>query len=58
MHFIARALKGSNKPKMKDVFSNLSKLFDGSYNIAMVNADGDLIFARDPMGFRPLCYST
>ncbi len=56
MHYIARELKGSKKPNLVDVFSRLSKKFDGCYNIAFMNAYGEIVVLRDPHGFRPLCY--
>ena len=37
------------------VFSRLAGRFDGAYNIVLLSAVGDLIVARDPIGFRPLC---
>jgi amidophosphoribosyltransferase len=37
------------------VFNRLSDRFDGAYNIVLVTASGDLVVARDPWGFRPLC---
>ncbi|HII69472.1 TPA: amidophosphoribosyltransferase [Candidatus Woesearchaeota archaeon] len=57
MHYISRELAGSKKPDMVQVFHNLSKVFDGAYNIAMINANGDLIATRGPNGIRPLCYA-
>lgn len=57
MHYLARELKGYKKPKLKNVFHNLSRKFDGAYNIAFLDAYGDLVVCRDPLGFRPLCYS-
>lgn len=57
MHFLSRELRGSRKPRPARMFYNLSVEFDGCYNIVFLNADGDLIVARDPMGFRPLCWS-
>lgn len=39
-----------------DVFSSFSKTFDGSYNVGLLNARGDLVMYRDHMGFRPMCY--
>ena len=56
MHYLSRELKGSTKPKMEDIFSNISKKFDGAYNIAFINSYGDIAVVRDPIGFRPLCY--
>ena len=36
---------------------NLSEKLDGAYNIVFLNALGDMFVARDPLGFRPLCYA-
>jgi len=57
MHYIARELMGSSKPNLVNVFSNLSKKFDGAYNIAFINGTGDMVVARDPLGIRPVSYS-
>lgn len=57
MHYIARELAGNKKPSLKTVFSNLSNKFEGAYNIAFMNALGEIAVTRDPLGFRPLCYS-
>ena len=56
MHFLARQLKGDTKPNLVKVFSNLAKKFDGCYNIAFINAEGEIAVVRDPYGFRPLVY--
>ncbi len=37
------------------VFRRLSERFDGAYNVVLLSALGDLVVARDPLGFRPLC---
>ncbi len=39
----------------RGVFSHLAERFDGAYNVALLTASGDLVVARDPLGFRPLC---
>ena len=39
----------------KGVFARLAEKFDGAYNVVLLSALGDLVVARDPMGFRPLC---
>ncbi|MBW2989388.1 amidophosphoribosyltransferase [Candidatus Woesearchaeota archaeon] len=57
MHYLARELKGHKKPDISNVFSSLSRKFDGAYNINFINAYGDLAVCRDPLGFRPLCYA-
>ncbi len=56
IHHVAYALRGEVKPPLVDVFAELTQTLDGAYNIVFLNADGDLVAARDPLGFRPLCY--
>jgi amidophosphoribosyltransferase len=57
MHTLAHAVRGDTKRDLVQVFNELSETFDGSYNIAYMNAAGDLLVARDPLGIRPLCYA-
>jgi len=57
MHHLSRELAGDEKPEISHVFQNLHRDFDGAYCLAFLNADGDLIVARDPFGFRPMCYA-
>jgi len=56
MHYLARQLMSSEKPDLVKVFSNLSRKFDGCYNLIFLNAKGEMVILRDPYGFRPLCY--
>ncbi|MBI4439429.1 amidophosphoribosyltransferase [Candidatus Woesearchaeota archaeon] len=56
-HYLSRALnKSNNQPDIKNVFGDLSAQFDGSYNIAFINAMGEVAVVRDPNGFRPVNY--
>jgi amidophosphoribosyltransferase len=57
MHYLAYELRNDTRPDLVDVFRNLSQRFDGAYNLAFMNAMGDMAIARDPKGFRPLCYA-
>jgi amidophosphoribosyltransferase len=57
MHAISYELRGDRKPDMVEVFRNLSRRFDGAYNIVFLNALGEMVVARDPLGIRPLCYA-
>jgi len=56
MHYLSKQLAPKKKPNLIKVFSNLAEKFDGCYNIAFINAEGDIVVARDPYGFRPLVY--
>ncbi len=57
MHFIAKSFLGEKRREMADAFSELPQTFDGAYNIVYLNAEGTVVALRDPLGFKPLCYS-
>src|SRR5436305_6213323 len=49
MHYLSHELRGEHRPDLVDVFRNLTRNFDGAYNIVFMNAMGDLAVVRDPM---------
>src|SRR5579871_3069659 len=49
MHQISRELSGDGRPALIDVFRNISRRFDGAYNLVFLNALGDMVVARDPL---------
>ena len=57
MHLISQELSGEKHATMHELLSRLIPRLDGAYNIVFLNALGDMFVARDPMGFRPLCYA-
>ena len=57
MHYICAALSTKGEPDLADAFKSLANFFDGAYSIVFLNALGDLVVARDPFGFKPLCYA-
>ena len=57
MHQISRELSGDRRPKMVELMQNISHEFDGAYSLALLNAQGDMLLARDPLGIKPLCYA-
>ncbi|MCZ6557003.1 MAG: amidophosphoribosyltransferase [SAR324 cluster bacterium] len=57
MHHINRELRGDDPPDFKELFANLASIFDGAYNITFINAAGDMVVMRDPLGIKPLCYA-
>ena len=57
MHALSYELRSDERPDLVEVFRNLTRRFDGAYNIVFMNAMGDMVIARDPKGFRPLCYA-
>jgi len=57
MHFISKQMVGEKKKGVDYIFRNVSRVFDGAYSLVFLNADGTLAMARDPIGFKPLCYA-
>ncbi|MCK5283575.1 MAG: amidophosphoribosyltransferase [Nanoarchaeota archaeon] len=57
MHYISREFSGNKKLSLRRAFGNISEKFEGAFNITFVNAMGEIAVSRDPLGFRPLCYS-
>jgi amidophosphoribosyltransferase len=57
MHYLGYELRNDERPDLVEVFQRLSQKFDGAYNMVFLNAMGDMVVARDPKGFRPLCYA-
>ncbi len=57
MHEISRELSFDTKPDLLSVMRNISSRFDGAYSLVFLNACGDMLVARDPLGIKPLCYA-
>ena len=53
----AASFRAISRPAMVEVLRNISRRFDGAYNLVFINALGDMVVARDPLGIRPLCYA-
>ena len=57
MHLISREISADREISLDQLLSRLIPKLDGAYNIVYLNACGDMFVARDPMGFRPMCYA-
>mgnify|MGYP001406290186 CR=1 FL=1 len=57
MHEIGRAISEDENRTLLDVMSKLADRFDGAYSISIMNAVGDMIVARDPLGIKPMVYA-
>jgi amidophosphoribosyltransferase len=57
MHELGRELTASPNRSLIDVFAAAAKNFDGAYSLALLNAKGEMLLARDPLGIKPLCYA-
>jgi amidophosphoribosyltransferase len=56
MHLIAHQLGGDAPNSLENAFADLSTNVDGAYNLAFLNARGELCVIRDSFGFKPMCY--
>lgn len=57
MHEIGRELSENNRPPLIEIMRNIARRFDGAYCLVLLNALGDMLVARDPLGLRPLVYA-
>jgi amidophosphoribosyltransferase len=57
MHEISNEFPGDNRPSLIEMMREVSKRFDGAYSLVFLNAKGDMLVARDPLGIKPLCYA-
>jgi amidophosphoribosyltransferase len=57
LHEISRELSGDRRPPLLEVMRNVAARFDGAYSLALLNAQGEMLIARDPLGVKPMCYA-
>ncbi len=57
MHAIGRELSEKDRPSLIEIMRSVGQQFDGAYCLVLINALGDMLVARDPLGLRPLCYA-
>ena len=57
MHEICTALSVEDRPPLIRSSGRLAEKFDGAYSLVFLDALGDMVVARDPLGIKPLCYA-
>jgi amidophosphoribosyltransferase len=57
MHSISEGLRGQTAPSIRDLFAQLAEKLEGAWNMVFLNAQGDMVVARDPIGLRPLSWA-
>lgn len=57
MHEISAALSQDTPPPLIEVCRKLVDKFDGAYSLVFLDALGNMVVARDPLGIKPLCYA-
>lgn len=57
LHELSSEFSGSKRPTLIEAMRNISERLDGAYSLVYLNARGDMMVARDPLGIKPLCYA-
>ncbi|HOP78294.1 MAG TPA: amidophosphoribosyltransferase [Thermogutta sp.] len=57
MHVLCRELNPNPAPDLAQVCRALPREFDGAYSLVFLNALGELVVLRDPLGFKPLSWA-
>ncbi|MBN1589885.1 MAG: amidophosphoribosyltransferase [Pirellulales bacterium] len=57
MHVISKTLAREKDPTPLDVCRQLASRFDGAYSFVLLDALGQMVIARDPLGIKPLSYA-
>ena len=57
MHQICGALASERRPLLLDVCRHFARKFDGAYSMVFLDALGNMMVARDPLGIKPLSYA-
>jgi amidophosphoribosyltransferase len=57
MHEISRELSADGRAEPFEIWRRVAGRFDGAYSMAFLNAMGEMLVVRDPLGIKPLCYA-
>ena len=57
LHLFSRELSRDPRVPFAEMLGRISAKLDGAYNIAFLNAAGEMFLSRDPLGLRPLCWA-
>lgn len=57
MHEFSRQLLQDSQVSLIGMIRNISRRLDGAWSLAYVNAKGEMMIARDPLGIKPMCYA-
>ena len=57
MHTICTTVARQKEPSLVDVCRKFAERFDGAYSLVYLNALGQMLVARDPLGIKPLSYA-
>lgn len=58
MHELSREMSGDRRPTPVEMLRSVAGRLDGAYSLAMINALGEMVVARDPLGVKPVCWAS
>ena len=57
LHQICEQLAKQESDCLVEMMRSVAKRLDGAYSLALLNAKGEMLIARDPLGIKPMCYA-
>lgn len=57
MNEISKQISKQDSNCLIEMMREVSSRLDGAYSLALLNAKGDMLVARDPLGIKPMCYA-
>ena len=57
LHEFIQQLGRDKNQSLLDMIAAVSQRLDGAWSLAMLNAKGDMLIARDPLGIKPMSYA-
>lgn len=57
MHELTKELTTDPDICLVKLIKNIAQRLDGAYSLAYLNAKGEMLIARDPLGIKPMCYA-
>ncbi len=56
-HLLSHQMSGDRRPTLVEMIRNVNRRLDGAYALVYLDALGNMLVARDPLGNKPLCYA-
>ncbi len=57
LHEFIQQIQDHPEKPLNDMMSTISERLDGAYSLALINAKGEMLVARDPLGIKPIVYA-
>ena len=57
MHQFSKQLRAQDGDCLIELMRGVDQRLDGAYSLAYMNAKGQMLIARDPLGIKPMCYA-